>query len=53
MSRVNASWKTQPEVKLCEPDVEDLYTGFTGAALIALAMPTGNGKVLQELSPKG
>lgn len=52
MSRASAFWKIEPEVELCTPEAVDLYTGFTGAALMALAMPTGDGKVLQELSPK-
>lgn len=64
----DAFWKVQREVDLCQPEV-DLYSGFSGAALMALAMPggdiefskynnadmydNGDGKGGQELSLKG
>ena len=62
VSHLDAFWKVQLEIEFSEPEV-DLYSGFSGAALMALAMPSGYdeyikygnsyGKAFQEFSPKG
>ena len=62
VSHLDAFWKVQPEVECFEPEV-DLYSGFSGAALMALAMPSGYdeyikydngcGKAFQGFSLKG